>query len=188
MGAYLCITTPARGQRYQAVEDAMHKGTEDSKKLLHEYFSDSGWEAKRVLEGMDHAEDFYMSHAAQVKLSKWTNGRAVLLGDAAFATLGVGTTLAIESAYVLAGELSKIQETSEIPRALERYEEVFRPLYAKMEELPPGFPQAAFPQTAWGLWLRDSLLWVVSKARIYKLFQGGSEMKWNLPSYNWVDL
>ena len=188
MGAYLSITTPARGQHDPAVEDAMDKGTEGAKLLLHKYFENAGWEAKRVLEGMDNAEDFYMSRAAQVKLSKWTNGRALVLGDAAFATFGVGTSLAIESAYMLAGELSKIQSSNDVPQALERYEEVFRPLYAKMEELPPGFPQIAFPQTAWGLRLRDSVLWFVSKTKMYKIFQGDSGIDWKLPCYDWVGM
>jgi len=184
----LCITMPARGQRDPAVEDAMDKGTEDTKRMLHEYLENAGWEAKRVLEGMDHAEDFYMSRAAQVKLSKWTNKRALVLGDAAFATFGVGTSLAIESAYVLAGELSKIQSSNDVPQALEKYEEVFRRLYASMEELPPGFPQIVFPQTAWGLRLRDSALWFVSKTKIYKLFQGASGIDWKLPCYDWVGI
>ncbi|MCJ1356191.1 MAG: hypothetical protein MMC33_006185 [Icmadophila ericetorum] len=188
MGAYLCITMPARGKRDPAIEDAMDKGINDTKHMLHEYLENAGWEAKRVLEGMDDAEDFYMSRAAQVKLSKWTNGRALVLGDAAFATFGVGTSLAIESAYILAGELSKIQSSNDVPQALEKYEEVFRPLYAKMEELPPGFPQIAFPQTTWGLRLRDSALWFVSKTKMYKLFQGGSGDDWKLPSYDWVDI
>ncbi len=186
MGAYLCITMPARGQRDPAVENAMDKGTEETKRMLHEYFENAGWEAKRVLEGMDHAEDFYMSRAAQVKLSKWTNGRALVMGDAAFATFGIGTSLAIESAYLLAGELSKIQSRNDVPQALEKYEEVFRPFYAKMEELPPGFPQIAFPQTAWGLRFRESALWFVSKTKIYKLFQGGSGIDWKLPGYDWA--
>ena len=188
MGAYLSIATPARGQRDPAVEDAMDKGTQDAKRVLHRYFENAGWEAKRVLEGMDKAEDFYMSRAAQVKLSKWTNGRALVLGDAAFATFGVGTSLAIESAYMLAGELSKIQSSKDVPQALEKYEEVFRLLYAKMEELPPSFPQIAFPQTAWGLRLRDSVLWFVSKTKMYKLFQGGSGTDWKLPCYDWVGM
>ena len=121
-----------------------------------------------------------------MKLLKWTNGRALVLGDAAFATFGVGTTLAIESAYILAGELSKIQNSIDIPQALERYEEVFRPLHAKSGDLPPGFPQFVFPQTAWGLWLRDSLLWFVSKTKLYRLFQGGAGSDWKLPCYDWV--
>lgn len=154
--------------------------------MLHKYIGNAGWEAKRVLEGMDHAEDFYMSKIGQVKLSKWTNGRALVLGDAAHATFGIGTSLAIEGAYLLAGELSKIQSSNDVPQALERYEEVFRQLYMKMEELPPGFPQIAFPQTTWGIWIGNTFLWLVSKTKVYKLFQGGSGQSWKLPCYDWV--
>ena len=57
----------------------MDKGTDITKRLLHEYFENAGWEAKRALDGMVRAEDFDMSLAAQVKLSKWTNGRTVVL-------------------------------------------------------------------------------------------------------------
>ena len=189
MGAYLCITTPAHGHRDPAVELALDNGPQDQKRILREYFRDAGWQAERVLQGMDQAKDFYMSRGAQVRLPQWTNGRAVLLGDAAFATFGVGTSLAIESAYVLAGELSKIRSSEDVPRALERYEEVFRPLYAKSEEGLPGFPQIAFPQTRWGLWLRDFVLWLVSTTKIYKLFQGGDgKVRFELPSYDWVDV
>jgi len=152
-GAYFCIVTPARGQRGPAVENALDKGTEDTQRMLHDYFENAGWEAKRVLEGLDHAEDFYMSRAAQVKLSTWTNGRALVIGDAAFATIGIGTSLAIESTYVLAEELSQIPSSNDVPRALKRYEEVFRPMFAKTEEIPSFFPQLVFPQPTWGLWI-----------------------------------
>ena len=186
MGAYLAITMPARGQRDPAIEDAMEKGTGDQKRILHEHLKDAGWQAKRVLEEMGHAEDFYMSRNAQVRLPKWTNGRALVLGDAAFATFGIGTSLAIESAYVLAGELSKIQSSKDVPQALERYEEVFRQCHGKMKGTPSWFTSVMWPQTAWGLWLRDSALWFVSMTRMYKLFQGDSWAEFELPSYNWV--
>ena len=78
MGAYLCITMPARGRRDPIVEEAMDKGVDGTKQMLHNYFEDAGWDAKRVLEGMDHAEDFYMSRSAQVKLPKWSQGRAIV--------------------------------------------------------------------------------------------------------------
>lgn len=161
-GAYLCITTPARETRDPVVEAALDKGPEEAKRVCHEYLDNAGWQAKRILAGMDTCDDFYMHKAAQVKLSKWANGRACVLGDAAHATFGVGTSLASEGAYLLAGELSKIQSSEDVPQALEKFEAVVRPLYSTMEELPPGFPQLAFPQTGWGLWIRDSLLWFVS--------------------------
>ena len=185
-GAYLCVTLPARGQRDPVIDDAMAKGREEQKRILHKYFDDAGWEAKRILAGMDDADDFYMSLAAQVRLRKWTSGRAVVVGDAAWATFGVGTTLAIEGAYILAGELSRIQSSKDIPRALERYEEVFRPLYAKQEMLPPGFPQLAFPQTALGLKVLKSAMWFVSKTKVHKLLPDDDGLTWKLPDYDWV--
>ncbi|KAF4637677.1 hypothetical protein G7Y89_g398 [Cudoniella acicularis] len=138
VGAYLCITMLARGQQDPAVEDSMEKGTEETKRMLHEYFENAGWEVKRVLEGIDHAEDFYMSRAAQVKLPQWTNGRALVLGDAAFATFGVGTSLAIESAYILVGELSKIQSSNDVPQALQKYE-VFSPIICESRRTSTRF-------------------------------------------------
>ncbi|PQE23145.1 hypothetical protein CJF31_00006865 [Rutstroemia sp. NJR-2017a BVV2] len=185
MGVYLCITTPTRGERDQAVEDAMNNGTEATKRMLHAYFDDAGWEAKRVLAGMDQAEDFYMSRSAQVKLPKWVNQRACVLGDAAWATFGVGTSLAVEGSYVLAGELSKIQSSDDVPAALKRYEDVFRPIYLKSEELPPGFPQIMFPQTRMALKVRDSLVWIVGKTKLYKLFLGGQDENLEMPIYDW---
>ena len=188
-GAYMCITMPTRGEREPAIEDALDKGSDEAKKrILHDYFDNAGWQANQVLEGLDSSKDFYMSRAAQVKLPKWTNGRACVLGDAAHATFGVGTTLAIEGAYLLAGELSKIQSSEDVQQALESFENVFRPLYGKMEDPRSWFPQAAFPQTGWGLWLRNSILWFVSTTKIYKLSGPPSEMKYNLPQYAWVDV
>jgi 2-polyprenyl-6-methoxyphenol hydroxylase-like FAD-dependent oxidoreductase len=185
MGVYLCITKSARGERDQVVEEAMNNGTEATKRMLHAYFDDAGWEAKRVLAGMDQADDFYMSRAAQVILPKWVNQRACVLGDSAWATFGVGTSLAIEGSYVLAGELSKIQSSDDVPGALKRYEDVFRPIYSKSGEIPSLFPQMMFPQTKTALKVRDTLLWVVGKTKLHKLFPGGEEDNSELPAYVW---
>ena len=125
VGCYVIITTPAHGHRDPEAEKAMDEGPDAQKALLHKYFGNAGWQAQRILAGMDSCDDFYMSRAAYVKLPTWTNHRAVLLGDAAHATFGVGTTLAVQGAYFLAGELSKIHSSNDIPAALNRYEEAF---------------------------------------------------------------
>jgi len=188
LGAYLVITTPAHGYRYPDLEEALDAGSEAQKRICHKYLDDAGWQAKRVLAGMDQADDFYMSRAAQVKLPQWTSGRCVAIGDAAYATFGVGTSLAIQSGYFLAGELSKVRSREEVPRALHRYEEVFRPIYTKMEELPPGYPQLFFPQTEWALWLRDTFLWVVGATQVYRLFGGHPGLDPALPEYDWKEI
>ncbi|KAF7885245.1 hypothetical protein EAF00_011063 [Botryotinia globosa] len=185
-GAYLCITMPKHGICDPVVEKAMEGGIETTKRILHSYFENCGWEAKQILEGLEKSDDFYMAKAAQVKVPKWTNGRAVVIGDAAMATFGVGTTLAIDSAYILAGELSKIRSSAEISEALHRYEKAFRPIYKKMEDLPPGFPQLAMPQTRWGLRIRDSIIWFIGKTKVHKLLPEDGSADHELPVYDWI--
>ena len=188
MGSYMTITQPAHGMHDPVVDEAMSKGTDATKKMLHEYFENAGWQSERVLEGLDSADDFYMSQAATVRLSKWHNGRGVVIGDAAHATFGVGTSLAIEGAYLLAGELSKARDSSEVPQALEEFEKVFRPLYTPQEDLPPFFPQVAFPQSGFRLWMRDSMLSFVSKTKAYKLLPADGATKFKLPDYDWREI
>lgn len=187
VGCYMCVTTPAHGKRDEGIEKALNIGPEAQKQILAEYFAGAGWQAERIVAGMHEAEDFYMSRAAQVKLPSWHSGRSVLIGDAAFATFGIGTSLAIESAYVLAGELGRIKESSEVAKALDAYESTFRKRYSKSEDLPPGFPQLAFPQTGWGLKVRDLGLWLVSKTKAYKLLPADDGVAAELPAYEWQE-
>jgi 2-polyprenyl-6-methoxyphenol hydroxylase-like FAD-dependent oxidoreductase len=60
-----------------------------------------------------------------LRMPRWTSGRVALVGDAAHAMLpsaGVGASMAIESAYVLADELARAS-SARIPDALLRYEQ-----------------------------------------------------------------
>lgn len=60
-----------------------------------------------------------------LRLPRWTSGRVALVGDAAHAILpsaGVGASMAIESAYVLADELSRASSV-QVAAALGRYEQ-----------------------------------------------------------------
>ena len=188
-GVYLCITMPAHGQRDPVVEAAMDKGTDETKRMLHDYFKGHGWQTERLLKGMDECDDFYMARAATVKLPKWTNGRAVVLGDAAHATFGIGTSLAIEGAYSLAGAISEMENVDQVSSALQKFEDSFRPKTTE-DELPPFYPQIAFPNTSTGLFVLNSFLWFASTSRLYKLlgllFANGGEAKWTLPAYEWT--
>ncbi|RAR02958.1 flavoprotein monooxygenase [Stemphylium lycopersici] len=187
MGCYMAVTTPAWEHRDPLAEKAMEGGPDAQKQFLHERFEDAGWQAERILAGMDQCDDFYMSRSAFVKLPTWSNNRAVLLGDAAHATFGVGTTLAVEGAYFLAGELSKIQSSDDIPDALKRYEETFRAVKGD-DSLPPGFPQIAFPQSTWAIKLRDIIAWTVTKTKAYKLLPSDKPDESKLPPYEWTSL
>ena len=77
--------------------------------FLERNFADVGWEAPRLLRAARNASDFYLDSMGQVKLDRWSRGRVVLLGDAGYCPTpltGLGTSLALVGAYILAGELA----------------------------------------------------------------------------------
>jgi 2-polyprenyl-6-methoxyphenol hydroxylase-like FAD-dependent oxidoreductase len=80
------------------------------KKRLKDVLSGKGGIAERVAQNIDDVQDLYFGPMSQVKASKWSKGRVVLLGDAAHAPTpftGLGTALSLVGAYILAGELQK---------------------------------------------------------------------------------
>ncbi|AEK39464.1 FAD-dependent monooxygenase [Amycolatopsis mediterranei] len=79
------------------------------RRIVEEKFRDVGWETSTLLAAMREAPDFYFDSASQIKLDSYARGRVALVGDAAYCAAplsGMGTSLAIVGAYVLAGELA----------------------------------------------------------------------------------
>jgi 2-polyprenyl-6-methoxyphenol hydroxylase-like FAD-dependent oxidoreductase len=98
----------------------------DARSVVRERFAHVGWEVPRLLDLMDDADDVYFDSISRVDVDRWSNGRVVLLGDAAYgATVGgMGTGAAMIGAYVLAGELATQADHT---TAFARYEDVLRP-------------------------------------------------------------
>jgi hypothetical protein len=112
---------------------------------------------------MDESEDFYMQEIAQVKMEKWSEGRVALVGDAGYCPSpisGMGTSLAIIGAYILAGELAACKGDWE--KGLDGYEEKMRPFVTKAQKLPPDAPGIGNPQTEWGIVILNSIIGFVS--------------------------
>jgi 2-polyprenyl-6-methoxyphenol hydroxylase-like FAD-dependent oxidoreductase len=87
-----------------------------------------GWEVPRLLEMMPTASDWYFDMAAQIDMPRWSQGRVVLVGDAAYCASpmsGQGTSIALIGAYVLAGELAAASGAH--LRAFAEFENVMRP-------------------------------------------------------------
>lgn len=125
--------------------------TDEQKRLLRETFIDAGWEARRILDGLDQETDFYFEHIGQVQAPTWTSGRVALLGDAAWCASpisGMGTSLALVGAYVLAGELAANVDHRD---AFRGYERIMRPYVTQAQKLPPGAPRIANPRTRIGI-------------------------------------
>ena len=120
--------------------------------VLRRTMADVGWEGPRVLAALDDAP-MYFDAVAQVKLPRWSTGRRVLLGDAAWAAgpFGTGTSTALTGAYILAGELA----ANDDPRvALERYEQLMRPFIDKVQDVKPAMIRAVNPRTRAGVALQ----------------------------------
>jgi 2-polyprenyl-6-methoxyphenol hydroxylase-like FAD-dependent oxidoreductase len=120
-----------------------------------------GWEVPRLLEMMPTASDWYFDMAAQIDMPRWSQGRVVLVGDAAYCASpmsGQGTSIALIGAYVLAGELAAASGTHS--RAFAEFESVMRPFVAANQAL--GLRAAKLMRsgetTSIGAWLLKQLM------------------------------
>ena len=139
-----------------ALVKAQSQSTEVQKQLWNSLFKDADWsETPHILQAMMTSSDFYAQKVAQVKLPHWsTSGSIVALGDAAYCPSpisGMGTTLAITGAYILAGEIAR--NRPDIPSGLAVYETRMRPFVKTAQELFPGTPRLANPHTNFGIWI-----------------------------------
>ncbi|KAJ4370620.1 hypothetical protein N0V83_005141 [Neocucurbitaria cava] len=157
--------SPAQKRAWQEASKADRQSQQD---LLRKEFGAAGWQADRLLEEMDAAPDFYFQAVQQIKMAKWSEGRVVCLGDTAYAPTpltGMGTSLALLGAYVLAGELGKLPPNGESQHpavALDAYEKVFRPFVEEVQVIPSWIPGIAHPETAWKRWVFGVVMGVIS--------------------------
>jgi 2-polyprenyl-6-methoxyphenol hydroxylase-like FAD-dependent oxidoreductase len=122
----------------------------DRTAVLRETFADVGWATPRVLDGLD-AEPYYFDAVGQVRLPSWSRGRVGLVGDAAYCAAplsGMGTSLSLVGAYVLAAELATRPDPA---TAFAAFERKMRPYVAGAQNLPPGAPGFAYPRTRAGV-------------------------------------
>jgi 2-polyprenyl-6-methoxyphenol hydroxylase-like FAD-dependent oxidoreductase len=122
--------------------DRTDTGTQ--RKLVAAAYRDAGWRVPELIEKLPHAREFYLDSLARVTIDRYSRGRVVLLGDAAYGNTlgGFGTGLAVVGAYVLAGELLAAGGDHRV--AFARYEELFRG-YAKVSQRGSAGPFLAPP-------------------------------------------
>jgi len=161
---------PCNDAQKKAWQEASKSDRQMQEELLRKEFADAGWQAQRLLDAMVQAPDFYFQAIQQIKMSKWSNSRVVSLGDAAYAPTpltGMGSSLAIIGAYVLAGELSKLDDGEHPSKALEAYESTFRPFVEEAQKIPSFVPAIAHPERAWKRWLFQTFAWALSKVVVF---------------------
>ncbi|GAA2787522.1 FAD-dependent monooxygenase [Kribbella solani] len=115
-----------------------YRDKNEQKALLAKEFGDYGWKVPQLLQHLDAAEDFYFDSISQITLDSWYRGRIGLVGDAGYCpgpAVGGGTSLAVVSAYVLAGELAAAR--SDLQSGLRNYERIIRPLADLSRRISP---------------------------------------------------
>jgi len=155
--AMLTIQRPTEGEQ--------DWDTDTQKRFLREQFADAGWQAPRVLAGMETTEDFYFDALRQVHLPRWHQGRVVLTGDAAWCATplaGIGTTLALTGAYVLAGEIARAGDSGRLEDAFAAYEKAMRPMVEQGQNVPKIGPRLMNPHSRLGIHLLHGALHLAS--------------------------
>jgi 2-polyprenyl-6-methoxyphenol hydroxylase-like FAD-dependent oxidoreductase len=144
--AMLAVRAPEAERMDQAAQKA----------FLARRMAGAGWKVDSLLAAMPGAPDFYFDILAQVRVQQWWRGRAVLLGDAGFCgspLAGLGTSMSLVGAYVLAGELAAARRPEE---AFAAYQQRMAAYVASGLELPPGGMRAFAPNSR--LWIRARAL------------------------------
>ena len=155
--------------------DGEPQNVPDRKATLRRVFGKSGWEASAILDALEEAEDLYFDRVSQIEVPSWSQGRTVLVGDAAACPsllAGEGSSLAIAEAYVLAGELKRAE--GDIETALAAYETRMRPFLARKQKAARKFAPSFAPETAFGVWLRRAATKLMVVPPIADLLIGNS--------------
>jgi 2-polyprenyl-6-methoxyphenol hydroxylase-like FAD-dependent oxidoreductase len=119
------------------------RNADEQQALLTRHFAAAGWQCDALLSAAAESDDFYFDAFVQVHMPTISQGRVTLAGDAGYCASplsGMGTSLALVGAYVLAGELGPAGglDANGIQAALQRYESVMRPYVDRCQDLPNG--------------------------------------------------
>lgn len=100
----------------------------EQQQILKRVYNQVKGEVPELLKLMSEAPDFYFDVANLINMDHWSNGRVILLGDAAYCASpmsGQGTSLALIGAHILAGELAC--SSGAYQKAFSQYEQTLRP-------------------------------------------------------------
>ncbi|WP_369373698.1 FAD-dependent monooxygenase [Promicromonospora sp. Populi] len=156
------------------------------KRIVADVLAGEGWEVPRLLDAMWRADDFYFDRHVKIEVESWHRGRVALLGDACTAgSAGMGTSLALVGAYVLAGELARAD--GDPAAAFAAYEAKVRPYAALNMKQIPGGARGFLPPTRFELQARMATMVVLLKTPVAKLMMGGLDKavdSIDLPDYS----
>jgi len=135
-------------------------------------YGDMGWVAPNVLDQLTRAESVYFDTISQIVVDRWSQGRVVLLGDAAWCVTlfaGYGSALAVAGADALGAALER--HPADLPAALREWEAEIRPEAERKQKLGRQIKGLYAPADPFSLWLRDLPLRLASWRPVSALLQ-----------------
>ncbi|MFI7131601.1 FAD-dependent monooxygenase [Nonomuraea sp. NPDC050153] len=127
---------------------------EDVATQLGRVYGDLGWVIPETLAGLQRADSVYFDTISQVVAPRWSTGRVVLLGDAAWCVTlfaGYGSSLAVGGADLLGTSLA--EHPGDIPAALTAWEARLRPEVTAKQKLGRRVKGVYAPANPVLLWL-----------------------------------
>lgn len=134
--------------------------------VFEKQFQGLGWEVPRLLSLMKDSGECYFNSIAQVRMPYWSQGRAVLIGDAAHSVQSMGTSLAMIGAYVLAREID--ESNGDHTLAFDNYENNMRKFVEAAQNLAEA-NQEAFTESSIRMKIQLYLMGILPK-RIIQYF------------------
>ena len=134
---------------------AARDDVDTQKQQVIDAFAGSSWRVPELMAQIPTAEEFYLDSISRATLESYSQGRVVLLGDAAYGNAlgGFGTGLALVGAYVLAGELAQAHGDHRV--AFPAYENNIRDYASVSQKVNAG--RLLAPRTRLGIRLRNLL-------------------------------
>jgi 2-polyprenyl-6-methoxyphenol hydroxylase-like FAD-dependent oxidoreductase len=126
------------------------------KRLVAEAFAGVGWEVPRMIDAIWPATDLFFDRISQIRLDRHHHGRIALVGDAGYCASplsGMGTSLALVGAHVLAGELAFAGGDPAV--AFPRYESELAPYIKACQDQAIGGGKWFVPGSRSWLWFRN---------------------------------
>lgn len=135
-------------------------------------FSDFKWIVPKVLASMNDESEIHFDNWDKVHLDTWTVGRVALIGDAAHASppaTGMGASMALEDALVLASELTANADNPQT--ALATYQHKRRQHVHMIQRQSEWIEMFKYADSQPYLFLRDTFLRYIPSGAIVRDFE-----------------
>jgi len=142
----------------------------DARAAIAQAFGGMRWLVPDVIAVAPGNREIYYDVVAQIEMTEWYKGRAVLIGDAAYAVsllAGQGASLAIGGAHLLARTL---KERIAVEPALAEFQRILRPQVVQKQAAGRRTAEWIVPSSPFRVWVRAAVFNFSSLPLVSRIF------------------